>query len=101
MYGLAEPLRIALAQLNTTVGDVDGNGTKILDFLQRARGEGAQLALFPELAVNGYPPEDLLLKTHFLTAGMDVLAEIAAEAVGIVALVGFAEPAEDVYNGLA
>jgi NAD+ synthase (glutamine-hydrolysing) len=101
MFGLAQPLRIALAQMNTTVGDVDGNGAKIRDFLSRARGEGAQLALFPELAVNGYPPEDLLLKTHFLAAGMEVLAEIAEEAVDIVALVGFAEPAEDVYNGLA
>jgi NAD+ synthase (glutamine-hydrolysing) len=101
MYGVAQPLRIALAQINTTVGDVSGNAAKIREYLARARGSGAQIAIFPELAVNGYPPEDLLLKSNFLTAGMEALADIAADVWGMVALVGFAEPAEDVYNSLA
>src|SRR3954469_20119457 len=98
---IAQPLRIALAQINTTVGDIDGNTAAIIDGLGRARAEGAQVALFPELAVNGYPPEDLLLKTHFLAAGRRAVDEIAAEVENMVALVGFAEHAEDVYNSLA
>jgi NAD+ synthase (glutamine-hydrolysing) len=101
MYGLAQPLRIALAQINTTVGDIEGNAAAIREQLARARASGAQLAIFPELAINGYPPEDLLLKTHFLAAGMEALAELAADVWDMVALVGFAESAEDVYNSLA
>ena len=98
---VAQPLRIALAQINTTVGDIGGNADKIREYLGRARDQGAQLVVFPELAVNGYPPEDLLLKTHFLSAGWRALREIAAEVEGMVALVGCAEHAEDVYNSLA
>src|SRR3954451_11217419 len=101
MAGIAQPLRIALAQINTTVGDIDGNAEAIVNGVRRARAEGAQVALFPELAVNGYPPEDLLLKTHFLAAGRRAVDEIAAEVGDMVALVGFAEHAEDVYNALA
>ena len=101
MYGAAQPLRVALAQIDVTVGDIDGNAAKIRDYLARAQEAGAQLAVFPELAINGYPPEDLLLKTHFLDAGMRALEEIAADVWDMVALVGFAEPAEDVYNSLA
>src|SRR6478672_2284728 len=96
-----EPLRIALAQINTTVGDIEGNTAKVVDGLGRARAEGAQVVLFPELAVNGYPPEDLLLKTHFLAAGRRAVDQIAGEVGDIVALVGFAEHAEDVYNSMA
>jgi NAD+ synthase (glutamine-hydrolysing) len=95
------PLRVALAQINTTVGDIDGNAAKIVDCIARARGGGAQLVVLPELAINGYPPEDLLLKTHFLAAGERALGEIAAGVDDMVALIGFAERAEDVYNSLA
>jgi NAD+ synthase (glutamine-hydrolysing) len=98
---VSQPLRIALAQINVTVGDVEGNTRKIRDYLKRARESGAQLTVFPELAVNGYPPEDLLLKTHFLAAGRRALDEIARDVKDTVALVGFAEHAEDVYNSLA
>jgi NAD+ synthase (glutamine-hydrolysing) len=101
MAPVGQPLRIALAQINTTVGDVDGNSAAIVEALGSARAEGAQVAVFPELAVNGYPPEDLLLKTHFLAAGRRALDEIAREVGDMVALVGFAEHAEDVYNSLA
>ena len=59
-------LRIALSQLDAVVGDIPGNEAKIRDGLRRARSAGAQIVLFPELAVTGYPPEDLLLKEHFL-----------------------------------
>ncbi|HEX8073606.1 MAG TPA: NAD+ synthase, partial [Thermoleophilaceae bacterium] len=96
-----EPLRVALAQLNPTVGDIDGNAAKIADAIARARAGGAQLVLLPELALTGYPPEDLLLKTHFVDAAGAALRELAADADGIVALVGFPERADDVYNSAA
>ena len=59
-------MRVALAQINATVGDIAGNEAKVREQLARAREAGAHLALFPELGVTGYPPEDLLLKEHFL-----------------------------------
>ena len=101
MAELPQPLRFALAQLNTTVGDIDGNSAAIVETLSRARSEGAQVVVFPELAVTGYPPEDLLLKTHFLSASRRAVDEIAREVDDMVALVGFAEHADDVYNSLA
>jgi len=101
MSEIARPLRIALAQMNTTVGDIDGNARKIREYLDRAVDAGAQLVVFPEQAVNGYPAEDLLLKTHFLAAGRRALNEIAQHVRDTVALVGFAEHAEDVFNSLA
>ena len=94
-------MRLALAQIDVTVGDVEGNAAKIRDYLARAADAGAQVAVFPELAINGYPPEDLLLKTHFLAAGREALDEVARDVREMVALVGFAEHAEDVYNSLA
>src|SRR3954449_9604501 len=96
-----EPLRVSLAQINSTVGDISGNAKKIREYIDRARDEGAQLVLFPELALSGYPPEDLLLKTHFVDAAGAALEEIAREAEDIVALVGFPERRDDVYNAAA
>jgi len=96
-----EPLRAALAQTNPTVGDIAGNARKIAELTADARDQGAQLVVFGELALTGYPPEDLLLKTHFLQAARSALEELAAGTHGIVALVGFPEHAEDVYNAAA
>src|SRR4051794_41823404 len=96
-----EPLRVALAQINPTVGDIAGNARLIRERIDRAREEGAQLVVFPELALTGYPPEDLLLKPHFLDDTAAALADIAAGTEGIVALVGFPERADDVYNAAA
>ena len=96
-----EPLRLAMAQLDTTVGDIDGNAEKIAAAIDSARGQGAQLVVLPELALTGYPPEDLLLKTYFLSAARHALDGIAEAADGIVALVGFPESADDVYNAAA
>jgi NAD+ synthase (glutamine-hydrolysing) len=101
MAKVSQPMRLALAQVNTTVGDIASNAEKIRDYLDRARSEGAQLVVFPELVINGYPPEDLLLKTHFLDAGRRALEEVARSVKDVVALVGFAEHSEDVYNSLA
>jgi NAD+ synthase (glutamine-hydrolysing) len=94
-------LRVALAQINTTVGDIEGNAAKIRESIARARDEGAMLVLFPELTLTGYPPEDLLLKTHFLDAAGEALGELASEVEGIVAIIGFPERADDVYNSAA
>src|ERR671930_35173 len=101
MANVAQPMRVALAQVNTTVGDIRGNAEKVREYIARARDAGAQLVVFPELALNGYPPEDLLLKTHFLAAGREALDEVARSVKGMVALVGFAEHRKDVYNSLA
>ncbi|MEA2443684.1 MAG: hypothetical protein QOJ12_976, partial [Thermoleophilales bacterium] len=96
-----EPLRIALGQFNATVGDIDGNVARIRELIGEARGEGARLLLLPELAITGYPPEDLLLKTHFVDAAGAALADLADETEDLVVLVGFPERADDVYNSLA
>jgi NAD+ synthase (glutamine-hydrolysing) len=98
---LPGPLDIALCQMNPTVGDIAGNEHKILDGLSAALAAGAQVVLFPELAVTGYPPEDLLLKQHFLADARASLERIAAATSGIVALVGFPERDDDVYNACA
>ena len=95
---LIPPLRLALAQIDSSVGDLEGNAAKITEQIAAARDAGAELVLFPELALTGYPPEDLLLKEHFLQASNEAIAELAREAEGIVALVGFPERGDDVYN---
>ncbi len=87
--------------MNPTVGDIAGNRGKIEHGIAQALDAGAQLVLFPELALTGYPPEDLLLKEHFLSDCRAALERIAERAEGIVALVGFPERAQDVYNACA
>jgi NAD+ synthase (glutamine-hydrolysing) len=86
-------MRVALAQINPTVGDVDGNTAKIAAWIDRARAAGAELVIFPELCVPGYPAEDLYLKPHFLAANVRAVEGLAAGlAPGITVVVGFAEP---------
>jgi NAD+ synthase (glutamine-hydrolysing) len=94
-------MRLALAQINTVVGDLDGNRTLILARLDEARAAGADLVLFPELAVTSYPPEDLLLRPAFVRAARRSLDEIAAATTGITALVGFPHFEGDLYNACA
>jgi NAD+ synthase (glutamine-hydrolysing) len=94
-------MRLALAQINTVVGDLDGNRERILRRLHEARDADADLVLFPELAVTGYPPEDLLFRPEFLRQARKSLDQIAAEATGIAALVGFPWLDRDLFNGCA
>ena len=94
-------MRIALAQMNTVVGDLDGNAARILERLAQAREAGTDLVLFPELAVTGYPPEDLLLRPGFLRAAAESLQRIAAETTGIAALVGTPHLDRDLFNACA
>jgi len=93
--------RIALAQINSTVGDLAGNEAKIVDGIARAREAGAELVAFPELAVTGYPPEDLLLKPSFVAANLEAIERIAKVTRGITAIVGFVDEGADLYNAAA
>jgi len=86
-------MRIALAQIDPTVGDVDANAAKIAAWIGRAGEAGAELTIFPELCLPGYPAEDLYLKRHFLEANQRAVEELAAQVTGMTVLVGFAEPA--------
>ena len=94
-------MRLALAQINTTVGDLDGNRERILQAIAEARGAEADLVLLPELAVTSYPPEDLLLRPGFIRAAEESLEEIARETHGLVALVGFPHFDRDLFNACA
>ncbi len=91
-------LRLALAQINITVGDLQGNGQKIMQAIDQARSMGADLVAFPELAIPGYPPEDLLLNPTFVRDNLEVLKKIARATRGITAIVGFADMKDDIYN---
>ena len=95
------PLRVALAQFDAVVGDIAGNAARIATLIGEAHDGGAQLVCFPELALTGYPPEDLLLKEHFLADTRAALERLAAATHGIVAVVGYPERAEDVHNAAA
>jgi NAD+ synthase (glutamine-hydrolysing) len=81
-------MRLALAQINTTVGDLDGNRDRIVTRIAEARAAGADLIVFPELAITGYPPEDLLLRPAFVRAAARTTGDVAEAATGITALVG-------------
>jgi NAD+ synthase (glutamine-hydrolysing) len=90
----ATRLRLALAQIDPTVGDIEGNVRLIVESIGAARDAAAQLVLLPELCVSGYPPEDLVLRRDFLDAVREGLDEVASATDGIVALVGFPERVE-------
>ena len=94
-------LRVALAQIDTTIGDLAGNTAKIVAWIGRARALGVDLVAFPELAVTGYPPEDLLLRRSFVEDNLAALDRIADATRGIVAVVGFVDAGEDIYNAAA
>ena len=94
-------MRLALAQMNAVVGDLDGNRAKILGILADARDAGADLVVYPELAVTGYPPEDLLLRPGFIRAAHESLDEVARATLGIVALVGTPWFDRDLANACA
>ena len=94
-------MRLALAQIDAVVGDLEGNRAKILASLADVREAGADLVVFPELATTGYPPEDLLLRPGFVRAAHESLELIAAEAVGVTALVGTPWFDRDLANACA
>ncbi len=93
--------RLAMAQMNATVGDFDGNAERIITSIHEARALGADLIAFPELALPGYPPEDLLLKPQFIRENRERLDLIAAECRDIAAVVGYIDADADIYNAAA
>ncbi len=94
-------LRIALAQINVTVGDIQGNAAKIKEGLAKARAAQANIVLFPELALAGYPPEDLLLKPSFAAANRAALDSLLPYTTGLTAIVGFVDRRDDLFNAVA
>ena len=94
-------LRIGMAQINSTVGDMEGNTAKILRFAQEARSMGVEIIAFPELAITGYPPEDLLLKPQFVDYNREQLQRIIEGSQGIAIIVGFVDANDDLYNAAA
>ncbi len=94
-------LRIGLCQINTTVGDIEGNRRKIVDYIARGKKRGADLLAFPEMAVTGYPPEDLLLMPKFIDANLKAIREITKATTSITAIVGFVHKEGDIFNSAA
>ena len=95
-------IKIALAQMNPVVGDIDGNAARIVDAISAARDGGAQIVAVPELAVSGYPPEDLVFKRSFMQANVEAVDEIAEQTGDLLAVVGFVEAGHDrLYNSAA
>ena len=93
--------RLALAQMNPTVGDIKGNTAKIMQYLEQARESQADLVAFPELAITGYPPEDLLFKTSFLRDNVAAMERVVAASQGIAVVVGYVKMGEDISNAAA
>ena len=98
---MSRKFRIALAQINPVVGDIDGNTSKILDYLERAKDVHADLVAFPELSITGYPPEDLLFKSSFIEANQIAMECIMEASKGIAVVVGYVERDVDLFNAAA
>ena len=96
-----QSFRIALAQVNPTVGDLKGNARLVRDYIRKAKKAKADLVAFPELVLTGYPPEDLLLKPSFTDANLKTLKQIIPETKGITAVIGFINKQDDIYNAAA
>src|SRR4030081_4061417 len=95
------PLRVACAQINPTVGDLEGNSRLIIDWIRRARDQGADIVCFPELAITGYPPEDLVLKRAFVRDNLKQLEVVTRATKGISAVVGFIDDDGAIFNAAA
>ena len=98
---MVRKFRLALAQINSTVGDIPGNTAKIIEYVERAREAQADMVAFPELAITGYPPEDLLFKTSFLQANVEAMRQVVAAAKGIAVVVGYVEMGPNIANAAA
>src|SRR5947207_4477357 len=94
-------LRLAIAQINVVVGDVEGNTQKIVEWIDRAREMDSDVVTFPELALTGYPPEDLLLKPQFIDANLAALSRVIEHTAGITAVIGFVDRKDDIFNAAA
>ena len=93
--------RLALAQINPTVGDLDGNARQIIDTIDKARSLRVDLVAFPEMAIPGYPAEDLLFKPSFIQDNIDAMRRVVAASADIAVVVGFVDADSDIYNASA
>src|SRR5207302_3353819 len=93
--------RVGLGQINPTVGNFEGNVRMIVEAIERARALGCQLVAFPEMAVPGYPPEDLLFKPAFIEANLKALDAVARASRGLTVVVGFVDKRDDIFNAAA
>src|SRR3989338_5174630 len=98
-----QTLRVALAQINSTVGDLEANAKKIIQYTKEAKRLGVDIIAFPELALTGYPPEDLLLKPKFIDDNIAALRKVTTSITdGITAVVGFVDRSKGgIYNAAA
>ena len=94
-------LRVALAQMNSVVGDLAGNAQKILDIMSEARACGVDIIAFPEMAITGYPAEDLLFHKSFLRDNLKAMQRVVQASQGLTVIVGYADFDENVYNAAA
>ncbi len=94
-------VRVALAQTNTIVGDLEGNFRKIRDYIEKAEKIGAEIVVFPELTIPGYPPEDLVLKKKFISDNKFYLDRLSETNKNTIAIIGFVDFDSDIYNGEA
>ena len=94
-------IRIALAQINSTVGDLSGNTAKICSYIDKAKDLDVDLIAFPELAITGYPPEDLVFRNQFVQENMKCSSEVSHNTQGITAIFGFVELDNKLYNSAA
>ncbi|PYR99196.1 MAG: NAD+ synthase, partial [Acidobacteria bacterium] len=97
----AAQLRLAMAQINVVVGDIDGNAQKVVEWIDRARDMDADIVTFPELALTGYPPEDLLLKPQFIDSNLSALETVISRTHDITAIIGFVDWQDDIFNAAA
>ena len=94
-------IRISIAQINTSVGNIEANESKIIQYIKQASNQGSDIVIFPELAITGYPPEDLLHKPHFVEKNMISARKIAQSTENICAVYGFVESDNKLYNSAA
>jgi NAD+ synthase (glutamine-hydrolysing) len=94
-------IRLALCQINTTVGDIEGNTKKIIEFIKETKKYNPDIIAFPELAITGYPPEDLLLKPQFINDNLKAIKDVQEHVDQFVTIVGFVDKKDDIYNSAA
>jgi NAD+ synthase (glutamine-hydrolysing) len=94
-------MRIGMAQVNATVGDLDGNFRKLVETIERARAQGVDVLAFPEMVITGYPPEDLLLKPSFIETAIARTRELLPHTHGMTVVVGTVDRDVDLYNAAA
>jgi NAD+ synthase (glutamine-hydrolysing) len=101
IWPVTRRLRVGIAQINSTVGDFTGNQRKIIKVIEEAKSSGVDVLTFPELAICGYPPEDLLFKPQFIAENLRSLEKVVAASQGITLVVGFVDANQDIYNAAA